>query len=111
MDFYTFNVYLHRQVDFDRYLARLQNLAEDKPLIMGEFGMDTLRHTEQEQSEMLQWHIESVVRGGLAGTFVYTWTDEWFVNGQDIRDWAFGLTTREREPKIAYSTVKEVFQP
>ena len=108
MDFYTFNVYLHRRSDFDRYLARLQNLAEDRPLIMGEFGMDTLRHPEEEQAEMLSWHIESVVRGGLAGTFLYTWTDEWWCNGQDITDWAFGLTTRERKPKKALSTVKIV---
>lgn len=109
MDFYTFNVYLHRQADFDRYLARLQNLAEDRPLIMGEFGMDTLRHTQDEQSEMLKWHIESVVKGGLAGTFVYTWTDEWWCNGVDITDWAFGLTTIAREPKKAYFTVKDLF--
>lgn len=109
MDFYTFNVYLHKQEEFDRYLARLQNLAEDRPLIMGEFGMDTIRHTEDEQSEMLAWHVESVVRGGLAGTFLYTWTDEWFVNNQDITDWAFGLTTREREPKKSYETVRKLF--
>ncbi|HEY5704261.1 MAG TPA: glycosyltransferase [Terrimicrobiaceae bacterium] len=109
MDFYTFNVYLHRQSDFDRYLARLQNLAEDRPLIMGEFGMDTLRHPQEEQAEMLSWHIESVVRGGLAGTFLYTWTDEWWCNGQDITDWAFGLTTRERKPKEALSRVKALF--
>lgn len=109
MDFYTFNVYLHAQSDFDRYLARLQNLAEDKPLIMGEFGMDTLRHPQEEQAEMLRWHIESVVRGGLAGTFVYTWTDEWWVNGIDILDWEFGLVTRDREPKKAYYTIKEIY--
>ena len=109
MDFYTFNVYLHRRSDFDRYLARLQNLAEDRPLIMGEFGMDTLRHSEKEQAEILAWHIESVVRGGLAGTFLYTWTDEWWCNGQDITDWAFGLTTRERLPKEALSRVKSLF--
>ena len=109
MDFYTFNVYLHRRNDFDRYLARLQNLVEDRPLIMGEFGMDTLRHPEEEQAEMLSWHIESVVRGGLAGTFLYTWTDEWWCNGQDITDWAFGLTTRERKPKKALSTVRALF--
>ncbi|HET9522905.1 MAG TPA: glycosyltransferase [Terrimicrobiaceae bacterium] len=109
MDFYTFNVYLHRRSEFERYLARLQNLAEDRPLIMGEFGMDTLRHAEEEQAEMLRWHIESVVRGGLAGTFLYTWTDEWWCNGQDITDWAFGLTTRERQPKMALSTVKGLF--
>jgi glycosyltransferase involved in cell wall biosynthesis len=109
MDFYTFNVYLHRQSDFDRYLARLQNLAEDKPLIMGEFGMDTIRHPQEEQAEMLSWHMESVVRGGLAGTFVYTWTDEWWCNGQEITDWAFGITDYNREPKKSYFTVKELY--
>ncbi len=109
MDFYTFNVYLHRRSDFERYMARLQNLAEDRPLIIGEFGMDTRTHSEEEQAEMLGWHIESVVGGGLAGTFLYTWTDEWWCNGQDITDWAFGLTTREREPKQALTAVKALF--
>ena len=108
-DFVTFNVYLHRQEDFDRYLARLQNLADDKPLILGEFGMDTIRHAEEEQAEMLRWHIESVVRGGLAGTIVYAWTDEWFRGGQEILDWAFGLVRRDRTKKPAFDTVKNLF--
>lgn len=108
-DFVTFNVYLHRQEDFDRYLARLQNLADDKPLILGEFGMDTIRHPEEEQSEMLRWHIESVVRGGLAGTVVYAWTDEWYRGGQEILDWAFGLVRRDRTKKRAFETVKSLF--
>ncbi len=47
VDFYSFNVYLERQSDFERYLARLQNLAEDKPLIFGEFGLDTIRKGEE----------------------------------------------------------------
>ncbi|MFM8230380.1 MAG: glycosyltransferase family 2 protein, partial [Chthoniobacterales bacterium] len=89
--------------------ARLQNLADDKPLILGEFGMDTIRHSEDEQSEMLAWHIESVVRGGLAGTIIYSWTDEWFRGGQEILDWAFGLVTRERQPKKALHAVKTLF--
>lgn len=108
-DFYTYNVYLHHQADFDRYLARLQNLAEDRPLIMGEFGMDTIRHPQEEQAQMLGWHIESVVRAGLAGTFVYAWTDEWNCGGVDITDWAFGITTHDRQPKLAYETVRALF--
>ena len=108
-DFVTFNVYLHRQEDFERYLARLQNLADDKPLILGEFGMDTIRHPESEQAEMLRWHIESVVRGGLAGTIIYAWTDEWFRGGQEILDWAFGLVRRDRTKKVAFETVRELF--
>ena len=53
VDFYSFNVYLERRPDFERYLARLQNLAEDKPLIIGEFGLDTIRKSEEQQAEML----------------------------------------------------------
>ena len=108
-DFVTFNVYLHRQEDFERYLARLQNLAEDKPLILGEFGMDTIRHPESEQAEMIRWHVESVVRGGLAGTIIYAWTDEWFRGGQEILDWAFGLVRRDRSRKMAFETVRHLF--
>src|SRR5450432_866446 len=59
VDFYTFNVYLERRPDFEKYLARLQNLAEDKPLIMGEFGLDTMRKGEDEQAGVLAWHLES----------------------------------------------------
>ena len=106
VDFLTFNVYLHRREDFERYLARLQNLAEDKPLIMGEFGMDTIRHTEEEQAEMIDWHLDAVVRGGLAGTILYAWTDEWHRGGMDILDWAFGLVKRDRTPKKALETVR-----
>ncbi|MGH8046902.1 MAG: glycosyltransferase, partial [Chthoniobacterales bacterium] len=109
VDFLTFNVYLHRQEDFDRYLARLQNLGEDRPLVMGEFGMDTIRHAEEEQAEMLTWHIESVVRGGLAGTVLYAWTDEWFRGGNEIMDWNFGLVRRDRTPKLSLAAVKKLF--
>jgi GT2 family glycosyltransferase len=107
VDFYTFNVYLHRQIDFERYLARLQNLAGEKPLIMGEFGMDTIRHTEEEQAEMLSWHVESVVHGGAAGTIFFSWTDEWFTGGSEITDWAFGLVRRDRSPKPAYHALQK----
>ena len=106
VDFCSFNVYLERQRDFEKYLARLQNLAEDKPLIFGEFGLDTIRKTEEQQVEVLTWHLESVVRGGAAGTIFFAWTDEWFTGGHDITDWAFGLVTRERQPKKAFHALK-----
>ena len=43
LDFVSFNVYLHRERDFRRYLSRLQNLADDKPLVLTEFGIDSMR--------------------------------------------------------------------
>lgn len=107
VDFVSYNVYLERQRDFEKYLARLQNLAEDKPLIFGEFGLDTIRKGEQEQADVLSWHLESVVRGGAAGTIFFAWTDEWFTGGHDITDWAFGLVTRDRQPKKAFHELQK----
>jgi len=106
-DFCCFNVYLHNQRDFEGYLFRLQNLTGEHPLILGEFGMDTIRHSEDEQAEMLGWHVDSVVKCGLAGTIFFTWTDEWFTGGQEITDWAFGIVTRERRPKKVFYILEE----
>jgi len=107
VDFFCFNVYLHNQRDFENYLLRLQNLTEEKPLILGEFGMDTIRHSQTEQAEMLAWHVDSVVKCGLAGTIFFSWTDEWFTGEQEISDWAFGIVTRDRQPKKAFQTLRE----
>ncbi|MDQ3120552.1 MAG: glycosyltransferase [Verrucomicrobiota bacterium] len=107
VDFLCFNVYLHSQRDFERYLLRLQNLAEERPLILGEFGMDTIRHGEDEQAQMLGWHLDSVVKCGLAGTVFFSWTDEWFTGEQEITDWAFGIVTRERAPKKVFGFLRE----
>ncbi|MDR2463590.1 MAG: glycosyltransferase [Verrucomicrobiales bacterium] len=105
VDFYSYNVYLHDRDKFAAYLSRLQNIAGEKPLIIGEFGMDTIRHSEDEQAALIEAHFEEVFRGGLAGTTLFSWTDEWFTGGQDITDWAFGLVTRDRRPKKSYLTV------
>jgi len=107
VDFYSFNVYLERRPDFERYLARLQNLAEDKPLILGEFGLDTMRNGEDRQAEILDWHLDVVVKGGAAGTIFFAWTDEWFTGGHEIEDWEFGLVTRDRKPKKAFEVLKK----
>src|SRR5438046_9199967 len=102
VDFCCFNVYLHNQQDLERYLLRLQNLTEERPLILGEFGMDTIRHSQDEQAEMLSWHVDSVVKCGLAGTIFFTWTAEWFTGGQEITDWAFGVVTRQRTAEKSF---------
>ena len=101
-DFLSYNVYLHRGPDLRAYLSRLQNLAEGRPLVLGEFGMDTLRHGQEEQAALLDLHWDEVFRGGLAGTILFSWTDEWFTDGIDVEDWAFGLVQKDRQPKIAY---------
>ena len=39
-DIAAYNVYLERQGDLDDYLARLQHLAGDRPLVLAEVGLD-----------------------------------------------------------------------
>jgi GT2 family glycosyltransferase len=110
LDFVSFNVYLESQDRLQAYVARLQNLAGDRPLVMAEIGLDSLRHGDDAQARCLEWQARTIFAGGGAGLFVFAWTDEWFRGGHDIDDWKFGVTTRDREPKPALETVKQVFQ-
>lgn len=109
-DFACFNVYLHRLRPFRSYLARLQMLADTRPLVLGELGMDTRREGETRQAGLLRGQVELAFRGGAAGVVVYSFTDEWFKDGARIDDWEFGLTTRDRQPKAAYHAVAEAFR-
>ncbi len=104
-DFLCFNVYLHDETAFRRYVARLHNLTVTKPLVLTEFGANSLRSSEAEQRDILSWHINAAFAGGAAGTFVFAWTDEWFTGGHPIEDWEFGLVDRERRPKQAFAAV------
>jgi GT2 family glycosyltransferase len=109
LDFVTFNVYLHDLRTFRRYLFRLQNLVGDKPLLLGEIGMDTLRHGEKEQAQFLAGHLREAILVGLAGEFVFAWTDDWHTGGFPIEDWAFGITRRDRAPKASYHALHKVY--
>lgn len=109
IDFHCFNVYIHQAKPFENYLARLQMIAEFKPLILGEFGIDSLREGEERKCEILAWQIELTFRSGLAGAVIYSFTDDWFRGGEKIIDWAFGLTTRQRRPKPSFQVVQRLF--
>ncbi|UCE76105.1 MAG: glycosyltransferase [Gammaproteobacteria bacterium] len=109
LDFLCFNVYLESQQSLEAYLARLQNLADERPVLMAEIGLDSRRNGEQSQADSLRWQIQSVFKSGCVGTFVFAWTDEWYRGGYDIEDWDFGLTTRQRQPKPALVSVAKAF--
>ena len=110
LDFVCFNVYLHQPQPFKNYLARLQMLADAKPLVLGEFGIDSRREGEAAKCEMLSWQIELACRAGLAGTVVFSFTDDWHRGGQQVLDWNLGLTTVAREPKASFAAVQEAFR-
>src|SRR5215831_18570697 len=109
-DIVRFNVYLHDQQPFRNYLARLQMLADSKPLLLGEFGIDSLREGEPRKCDILQWQIEDAFRAGLAGAVVYSFTDDWWRDGRQIEDWQMGLTTSTRQPKASFRAVQQTFQ-
>ena len=109
IDFLCFNVYLHERKPFENYLARLQMLANARPLVLSEFGIDSIRESESRKCEILHWQTEAIFRAGLAGGVVFSYTDDWHRNGHRISDWAFGLTDANRQPKPSFHVVKEQF--
>lgn len=109
LDIFSFNVYLESEESLDKYLARLQSIAGDRPLLLGEVGLDSRRNGEEKQSAVLEWQLRTSFAQGCAGLFVFAWTDEWFRGGHDIDDWDFGLTTRDRIPKPSLETIGRMF--
>jgi GT2 family glycosyltransferase len=106
-DFCCFNVYLH---DLDRlgaYFDRLQHIAGDIPLVLGEFGVDSFRQGKSRQADLLAGHVQTVFRHGLAGSIVFSYTDDWFTGGTKIADWGFGVTTEDRSEKPAAAALQE----
>jgi O-antigen biosynthesis protein len=109
VDFLSFNVYLETKEKLEGYFARLQNLAGEKPLVMAEIGLDSIRNGEDVQASTLDWQIRSTFGAGCAGIFVFSWTDEWHRGGFDIDDWGFGLTDRDRNPKPSLASITKAF--
>jgi GT2 family glycosyltransferase len=109
IDFVSFNVYLESQERLEAYLARLHNIAGDRPLVMAEIGLDSYRHGEDAQARALDWQVRTAFAANCAGAFVFAWTDEWFAGGSDVEDWKFGLTDRDRRPKRALAAVRDAF--
>ena len=109
-DFVAFNVYLHKERDLRRYLSRLHTVAGDRPLVLSELGMDSLREGRDEQACTLTWQLRVAFEMGVAGACVFSFTDEWHTGGHDVRDWEFGLVDRARRPKPAFRAVQRCYQ-
>ena len=77
---------------------------------MSEIGLDALRNGAERQAAALEWQIRAALSAGCAGTVVFSWTDEWHRAGAEVEDWAFGITTREREPKPALAAVHRAYE-
>ncbi|MEP6753184.1 MAG: glycosyltransferase, partial [Candidatus Dormiibacterota bacterium] len=108
-DFVTFNVFLETRSAFHRYLTKLQHAAGGRPLVMGEVGLDagTGRAAEKKQAEVLEWQLEVAMDRGVAGCCIFSWTDAWVVGGKPIEDWHFGLTRRDRSPRLSLKVAEK----
>lgn len=100
-DFVAFNVFLEEARSFESYLKRLQVLADGKPLVISEFGLDSRAHGEDTQAQVFAWQDRIARDSAVAGNFWFAFTDEWHRGGEEVTGWQFGLVTREREPKLA----------
>jgi GT2 family glycosyltransferase len=109
VDLLAYNVYLESPERLSAYLARLHNIAGERPLVMAELGLDSIRNGEVRQAAALSTQIGASFAAGCAGVFAYAWTDEWHRGGEEVDDWAFGLTRRDRRPKPALASVRHAY--
>jgi GT2 family glycosyltransferase len=110
LDFVSFNVFLESRAPLAAYLARLQHIAGERPLVLTEVGLDSLRNGDAAQARTIDWQIRTSFAEGCAGLYVYSWTDEWYRAGEDVFDWKFGLTDRDRRPKPALAAAEAAFR-
>ena len=85
-------------------------MAGNLPLVLSEFGLDSMRNGAEQQGSTLAWQIRSAFELGVSGAFVFAWTDEWFTGGNLIDDWAFGMVDAQRNPKPALAAVSAAYR-
>src|SRR5215213_1081182 len=105
-DFASFNIFLESPEKLRGYLARLQVVNGDRPLVVTELGLASGVHGYEQQAQSLAWQLTSVDEAGLAGAAVFSWTDEWVVDGVSVENWGFGITGEDRRPKPALEVVR-----
>ncbi len=110
-DFSAFNIYLEDKETFTAYLRRLQNIAGDRPLVVSEFGMDTIRNSPETQATTLRWAIETAHLEETAGFTVFAWSDLWMNGGKEISDWKFGITDQNGNEKPACKSLRDFTPP
>ncbi len=117
---------------YDNYIQKvLQPIAGNKPLLITEFGADTLEAGEEGQARLLRSSWQGLQSAGACGGVVFEFADEWWKNYDNPKrpgiwwdrtpapddekqhdldpEEYYGVMTGERRPRLAASTVKEIF--
>jgi O-antigen biosynthesis protein len=100
-----FNIFLEEPQRLAAYLRHLQVISGDVPLVISELGLASEVHGAAAQAESLAWQLRLVEESGCAGATVFSWTDDWGVDGRPVQGWGFGVTDAERCPKPALDIV------
>ena len=79
--------------------------------MLGEYGLDSLRHGEAEQAAGLRGQIAAAYRKGVAGAFVFSYTDDWFTGGHAVENWAFGITRAENGTDLVRGALRILDAP
>lgn len=103
-------MFLESPERLDAYVARLQNLAVDRPLVLTELGLDSRGAGVAAQAASVAAQLRTAFAAGCAGAFVFSWTDELHRGGEAVTDGDFGLVDRDRRPKPALLATKRAFE-
>ena len=110
LDFATFNVYLHDREAFRRYLLPSAEPGRRPSARPGRARHGHAPPWRERPGRSPRGAFARALLLGLAGAFVFSWTDDWHTGGHPIEDWAFGITRADRTPKAAYHALQQVFQ-
>lgn len=137
LDFLSFNVYPLWPPEvvaagFGPYLRDvLQPIAGERPLLITEFGVNTIEAGEAGQARLLKECWEGIRSAKTAGGVVFEFADEWwknYNNPQRPGDWwdreaapddekghdldpeeFYGIVTAQRNPRPAFTVVRNMF--
>jgi hypothetical protein len=137
LDFASFNVYPLWPpevvaIGYQRYLETvLRPIADGRPLLISEFGVNTIEAGEDGQARLLRESWDALTRAKAAGGFVFEFADEWWKNYNNpsrTGDWwtrvpapddelrhdedpeeYYGIMQADRTPRPAFSAVTAMF--
>lgn len=110
----------------------LQPIAGEKPLLVTEFGVNSLEAGPEGQARMVKECWTEITQSGTAGGIVFGFADEWWKNYDNPQrpgnywfraaapedearhdadpEEHYGILTADRQPKPAYHTVQEMYE-
>jgi hypothetical protein len=137
MDIVTYNIYPFYPTEvaingYERFIRdEILPLANGRPVVVTEFGVNSLEASEERQAEVLKQCWDGLRAVGCQGGMVFSFADEWWKNYENpIREpnwWRrahapddhlrhdrdpeeyYGIVRSDRKPKPAYEMVRAMF--